>query len=933
MGIEKQSSKNGGGYVGGFLQLFDWNGKSRKKLFSNKSDIPERLKQGKKSEGNLPMTWLHLAEDDDIGGGSSIKGSSDYSCASSVTDEEGYGTRAPGVVARLMGLDSLPTSNVADPYSTPFYDARSLRDSHCHKKTLEFHNEHGILHSGDMSNKMGSFCRNPVESRPQKMANRPIERFQTETLPPKSAKSIPITHHKLLSPIKSPGLIPIKNAAHIMEAAAKIIEPGPQLTIRGKMPSLGSTSVPLKVRDFKEKLEAAQRRPSRLPEASQRAVEPNAIKYLKGQSLNKSWNGTEDTPQFRASSDSDENNSSGPKNKGKSISLAIQAKVNVQRREGLVSSNNRVLSSQKEQLDVKSNQKLKNQPNAQRNVQRKSSMQNASGVLRQNNQKQNCRTNKDKVPSKPSGNNQQGRKDLSGDTSFGRNKTLNKAGGHSKAGSRKTSLEATGIEKEVPSSRTNSFRRKKRSINGDFHIEKNGVISTVSVDEDKKPIQSNAARDGHPKWMEDNSRNGMDVVSFTFTSPMIKSIPGSHSSCQIVENSSSSSLDSHSKNLPAEAKSSKLPSLGLNVIGGDALSILLEKKLRELTYGIESSCCNMVKEGTVSSSASMLQDLVSALSAIGTTSREANKVSQLGLHTDNFGSMYDATCSPTDAQMLKMNHSVQGREVVFECSSSNNEMKKELDCRHPSPVSVLEPSFSNESCNSSGSGDSDNSNGNMQSSSVQGQEVVSMTSSRVSQSGESETEFSDSASSTCTETIGGKHVTKLSVPNNTSSTKWELEYVREILSNAELMFRDFTLGRSREIINPHLFDQLESQKTGLRNVREKDFRLRRKIVFDCTSECLDLRCRRYTGGSSRTWAKGVAMVRRKGWLAEEVYKEISGWRSMGDWMVDELVDKDMSSQYGRWLDFDIETFELGVEIEKQILSSLVNEVVADIMLI
>lgn len=39
MGIEKQGSK-GGNYVGGFLQMFDWNAKSRKKLFSSKSEVP-----------------------------------------------------------------------------------------------------------------------------------------------------------------------------------------------------------------------------------------------------------------------------------------------------------------------------------------------------------------------------------------------------------------------------------------------------------------------------------------------------------------------------------------------------------------------------------------------------------------------------------------------------------------------------------------------------------------------------------------------------------------------------------------------------------------------------------------------------------------------------------------------------------------------------
>lgn len=37
MGQEKHRSKGG---VGGFLQLFDWNGKSRKKLTYNKLDFP-----------------------------------------------------------------------------------------------------------------------------------------------------------------------------------------------------------------------------------------------------------------------------------------------------------------------------------------------------------------------------------------------------------------------------------------------------------------------------------------------------------------------------------------------------------------------------------------------------------------------------------------------------------------------------------------------------------------------------------------------------------------------------------------------------------------------------------------------------------------------------------------------------------------------------
>lgn len=39
MGLEKEGSKSGAGYVGGFFHLFDWTAKSRKKLFSSKSDL------------------------------------------------------------------------------------------------------------------------------------------------------------------------------------------------------------------------------------------------------------------------------------------------------------------------------------------------------------------------------------------------------------------------------------------------------------------------------------------------------------------------------------------------------------------------------------------------------------------------------------------------------------------------------------------------------------------------------------------------------------------------------------------------------------------------------------------------------------------------------------------------------------------------------
>ena len=47
--------------------------------------------------------------------------------------------------------------------------------------------------------------------------------------------------------------------------------------------------------------------------------------------------------------------------------------------------------------------------------------------------------------------------------------------------------------------------------------------------------------------------------------------------------------------------------------------------------------------------------------------------------------------------------------------------------------------------------------------------------------------------------------------------------------------------------------------------------------------------------------------------------------------MDELVDKEMSSFEGRWLDFERETYEEGIDIEGEIVSTLVDDLVNDLV--
>ncbi|KAG2325516.1 hypothetical protein Bca52824_008244 [Brassica carinata] len=233
---------------GAFLNLFDWPGKSRKKLFSsNTSQISEDSKQAKENVQNPSITQHSVFEVDQTVKNSTFNPRSDSSCcASSVTSDDGNVARAPSVVARLMGLECLPLPNVMERPGTDPYFLRSSRQTN----TSDHQSDVSLDHLDSRTSKG-----------PRK---RMIERFQTETIPPRTAKPISVTHSKLLSPIRNPGFVPSRNPACVMEAASRMIEPSPRMMARTRVvPSSDSSSpVPLRIRDLKEKLEAAAQKAS-----------------------------------------------------------------------------------------------------------------------------------------------------------------------------------------------------------------------------------------------------------------------------------------------------------------------------------------------------------------------------------------------------------------------------------------------------------------------------------------------------------------------------------------------------------------------------------------------------------------------------------------------------------------------------------------------
>ncbi|KAH0918925.1 hypothetical protein HID58_026585 [Brassica napus] len=449
---------------GAFLNLFDWPGKSRKKLFSsNISQISEESKQAKENVHNPSSITRHsvFEVDQSVKNSTFNQGSNTSCCASSVTSDDGNVVKAPSVVARLMGLDCIPQQNLMEPRVNPSLDPYFLRSSH-QASTWDANAEH----QSDFDGVSWDHLDSRTSKGPHK---RMIERFQTETLPPRSAKPISVTHNKLLSPIRNPGFVPSRNPAYVMEAASRMIDSSPRMMARTRVvPSSDSSSpVPLRIRDLKEKLEAAQKASTSCPQVS-----------------NDNTRSTKTTASGKSSSEL------------KPPSFTAQAKSsNTQRHNSLTTSssgNKRASSGQKEKAAEAKNRLAKSQ-----NGLKGASVSGGKNVLKQNHQKQNCRDN------------QLSRKPM--------NKVVNKVLVDSGSTSRSSGSTMTSAEKStsLPSHRRKNLPRSKKPRNG---------VQEPVIKRGEKSIKCNISIDGDSSTSKNDQRRETDVISFTFSSS-IKGLP------------------------------------------------------------------------------------------------------------------------------------------------------------------------------------------------------------------------------------------------------------------------------------------------------------------------------------------------------------------------------------------------------------------------
>ncbi|CAL1405379.1 unnamed protein product [Linum trigynum] len=866
-----------GGCVGIFFQLFDWNRRlAKKKLFSTKLLPPARMKFA--GDETMPKTKPHLIADENSGGflANAKKNSSNRSLAEFQKQE----MRSPSLVARLMGLDSMPAVQ---------------RDKH--KKPSKSGTYSGSDPIADLSSDKVS---TKLESRPPKLQKTgqcdqravATPRFGAEALHIRSVLSRSRKHGnppaKLATPAKSPKLSSGRHASRtsrLIDAATRILEPGIQATNRAKSTIAYSNSKRYAPNDdalggiFGQSVKEVQKSSSvtsckncgnvvdvvvesRMEEepfhyratslASHFATPYTdqgrdvACKRKQGQQISSDAEMLDKGRAYSSSSEvvvdrKDMSHEFGAKGQSKgfqngynhrtddetSAAVAFKQRSQGQNRMPVVGSERLTQGSKLSSFSGTKDFVAMNRSLSGRSRVRVSNrMDNPTFNM----ERRFCNRRDDVLPQ------------------------LRSPGVKRKTVSARAQLQSNGHGTSIPPVR-------QRSINFDAVNEKKIGLN---------PFRAKTRFDSRSESSIPNKGNN-DLASFTFSSQS-RVRTGYDSRNPMGENSS------NRRNMAMDESEGKGCVQKQVSPRRDALDSLLQQKLKELISQEEDE----LKGGNalpIRSTAMILQELISALTI-------ENVI----------------PTSPPSSFSIANTPFQNGKHYL-------------------SPGSVLDASFSNESCFSSSLDDNSASSmltwDSTTTSTTEGRRFSKLV-----------TDLHDHIS---------RMLQSITLAGGCQLTSRDLGHAKETILTAELLFgaaNHHGPDRTRSsVLGSFLLDELSAVAVSMGSTegsKEASNQLRR-LLFDCVIEWLDSTRSRYCDTGFRTWRQQQLLVPWcKETVLEEVGEEVKRWTNMAGLIPDEMVELEMGPSLAKWTEFEVESYEIGGDIGCEIVDVLLEETMRDL---
>ncbi|KAF3434491.1 hypothetical protein FNV43_RR25594 [Rhamnella rubrinervis] len=899
LAVAEKRTHRPGGCVGIFFQLFDWNRRfAKKKLFSKKLLPPARAKQAsKKFKGGekMPMSKLHLIADENSGGFPNMTKHHNRS----IDIDHKHEMRAPGLVARLMGLESMPTLR-DKPKKV------SLSDSCDNGKCINSYNSGGEFVNSERGN-------TKLESRPQKLQKtgqvqrKAVTRFGADALQIKSvlSRSRKLHHHHPIpvSPVKSPRIPLSKNVSRtsrLIDAATKILEPAAN---KSKCAIIYPTSVhyPLKneviIEETLMKSEELTNKPGYCANATNCLVGKTSWQNCGNllDIVNVEPNAAEQPslfPPFTSNFvnvSSEGKGRSNPRTSISSFGHGHDTNAFFQRnRDQAVSPTQR-----KEEVD---NRQWNSKPVAERNSMpqvgdapwqssthshKPQNHERVSVNLKHRTQMQDQMPfGRYKTPSRSKLNNLQSRRGSSAANACRGTKdfvALNRSLSGRTRPRVPTKVEGSKVDSERKAidgrdESSTQFRSsvRKRTINVGDQVESGSFItstgtrqrnaqfdpqSRIGLGPDAQSIKHSCVRSRLIDQRDDNraKNKSTDVISFTFNSPI-------RHNTEILKEVEEKTTGSNIQKFSSKPLALKRDSIGA----------LLEQKLNELTIQEQDELATGGPRKR--STAMILQELISALTSehpdVASPSfaeRECGRSAKISHNGHRLHPNY-MDCSDDHLQSLESD-----AELLHSATSWNKESDSKRVKALVSHISKLLYSMS---------------------------------------------------------IAGGR------LPES------KLAYAREAILNAELSFGDVTPnnedGMESLLITPILLKLETSENsiwtnmnvfTGLAATKVGD--QFNEFLFDCLIECIDSRYSKCCNSGFRTWRRRPLCMTSE-MIIQEVEEDIKRWAYFAGMITDEIVESEMSHSLGKWTDFDIEVFETAAEIDSGILHILVDEIVTDL---